>query len=78
MDADREEHIFRLQIGYAPGGAAKITVVSYDASIVYVMEANEYWINQFRSGERRIHVNGYFDLNDRNIYLGERVEGQDW
>lgn len=78
MDADKEPHIFRLTIGYLPGGGAKITVVSYDASIVYVMDADEYWINQFKVGENRIHVNGYFDLQDKNIYLGERVEGLTW
>ena len=73
METNREEHIFRLQIGYMPGGAAKITVVSWDASIVYVMDADEFWVNQFKSGEHRIFVKGYFDLDDQNIYLGEQV-----
>lgn len=78
MEEDKEHHIFRLSISYIPGGAAKITVVSYDGSIVYLMDADDYWINQFRSGERRLYVKGYFDLNDRNIYLGQEVEDQIW
>lgn len=78
MDDNKEPHVFRVTIGYMLGGGAKLTIVSYDASIVYVMDADDFWINQFKSGESRIHVNGYFDLNDRNIYLGERVEGLTW
>lgn len=78
MDDNKEHHIFRVQIGFAPGGATKLTVVSYDASLVYVMDADDFWVNQFKSGEHRIHVKGYFDLNDQNIYLGERIEDQNW
>lgn len=75
----QEQHIFRLTLSYLPGGATKMVVVSEDASIVYVMDQDEYWANQFKSGEHKIYVKGYFDLLDGNIYLGERVEQPaDW
>lgn len=75
---NKQHHTFRLQIGYAPGGGAKITVVSYDASIVYLMDADDTWMREFKSGERTIYVEGYLDLDDNFIYLGKRIEGPTW
>lgn len=53
-------------------------VVSYDGSIVYIMDAEDHWLREFKSGEAKIYVDGHFDLLDNNIYLGARVEGHDW
>lgn len=68
-----------MTLSFQPGGQTKIVVVSYDGSIVYVMDSDEYWLNQFKSGEHKIYVTGYYDLLDQNIYLGERVPNpEDW
>lgn len=72
-----EQHVFRLTLSFQPGGATKIVVISYDGSIVYVMDSDEYWMNQFKSGEHKIYVKGHFDLLDGNIYLGDRVEQEE-
>lgn len=48
-------------------------VVSEDASIVYIMDADDQWVREFQSGENEIWVQGYFDLLDKNIYLGSRI-----
>ena len=53
-----------------------MTVVSWDGTIVYVMDADDYWVSQFDSSEHRIYTKGYFDFNDRMIYLGEKLELQ--
>lgn len=75
----KEPHTFRLTLSFQPGGATKIVVVSYDGSIVYIMDSDDYWLNQFKSGEHKIYVNGHFDLLDTNIYLGQRIEQpSDW
>jgi hypothetical protein len=75
----REAHIFRLTLSYGSGGATNLVIVSADASIVYVMANDDYWANQFKSGEHKIYVQGYYDLLDNNIYLGHRVEDPtDW
>ena len=53
-------------------------VVSYDGSIVYIMDADDSWVREFKSGEYKIFVEGYYDLLDNNIYLGKRVADQSW
>lgn len=74
-----EKHIFRLTLSFLPGGVTKIVVVSEDGTIVYVMDSDEYWLNEFKSGEHKIYVDGHFDLLDFNIYLGKRVpDPEDW
>lgn len=74
-----EPHTFRLTLSYQPGGATKLVVVSEDGSIVYVMDSDDYWANQFKAGEHKIYVKGHFDLLDQNIYLGARVPNPtDW
>lgn len=74
----QEQHIFRLTLSFLPGGVTKIVVISFDGSIVYVMDSDEYWMREFKSGEHKIYVKGHYDLLDNNIYLGSRVEDQDW
>lgn len=74
----REPHIFRVTLSYVAGGGAKLVIVSYDGSIVYVMDADDTWVREFKSGENRIFVEGFYDLLDCNIYLGKRVEDQNW
>ena len=74
METDKEYHIFRATLGFSPKGKSKLTVVSWDGTIVYVMDADAYWVSQFNSGEHKIYVKGYFDLNDRMIYLGEKID----
>lgn len=73
-----EPHIFRLTQSFVPGGPTNIVIVSYDGSIVHLLQDDSYWNNQFECGEYRIYVKGHWDLLDNNIYLGERVEGQTW
>lgn len=53
-----------------------MTVVSWDGTIVYVMDADDYWVSQFDSSEHQIYTKGYFDFNDQMIYLGEKLELQ--
>ena len=74
----RESHIFRLTLSFQAGGGTKIVVVSYDGSIVYIMDADDSWVREFKSGEYKIFVEGYYDLLDNNIYLGKRVADQSW
>ena len=73
-----EPHIFRLTQSFLPGGDVNIVIVSFDGTIVHLLQNDEYWKNEFKSGEYRIYVKGHWDLLDNNIYLGERVEGQTW
>lgn len=74
----QEPHIFRVTLSFLATGATKMVVVSYDGSIVYVMDADDSWLREFKSGEHKIYVDGHYDLLDCNIYLGKRREDQDW
>lgn len=73
----QEAHIFRLTLSFQVSGPTKMVVVSYDGSIVYVMDA-DHWIKEFPSGSNKIYVDGYYDLLDCNIYLGKLRNDQDW
>lgn len=74
----REEHVFRVSMSFVAGGGTKLLIISYDGSIVYMMDADDHWVREFKSGESKIYVDGYYDLLDNNIYLGKRVEGHSW
>lgn len=74
----REPHIFRLTQSFLPGGGVNIVIVSFDGSIVHILQNDDYWNSEFKCGENRIYVKGYWDLLDNNIYLGERVNDQSW
>lgn len=76
----QEPHIFRLTLSFRLSDAGTtIVIVSEDGSIVYIMDATDDWLREFKTGERKIYVEGYYDLLDHNIYLGKRVSDPvDW
>jgi hypothetical protein len=63
---------------YKAGGGALIVIVSWDGSIVHMLDDDDYWNNQFPSGVNKLYVEGHWDLLDHNIYLGRVIPGLDW